>query len=209
MHIEVYSDGSATTADKPGGYGWVMCVDGKKYLEGNGHMTLASNNDAELEAAIQGLLAAKLLVPTLEEMALHNVRVTLVSDSQLVLGWASGRYTFRQANKMDKYKHLQFLVHAMNVDTRWVAGHTGDEHNERCDTLANEARLGVQKKVEKVEAIMEGASVIGRKKTGIVCLWYKNKLKIIDLDNNFIEDYDRKVHGSRGSMLEIKEEKAR
>lgn len=217
MHIEVYSDGSATTVDKPGGYGWVLCVDGVKWSEGNGHMERASNNDAELEAAVQGLKAAYLVFNPLpiDVLGVLNPReivspsVTLVSDSQLILGWTSGRYKFRQLDKMDKFKELQLLVNLMGVQTRWVEGHTGDVHNERCDKLANEARLGLQKKEEKIEAILTGNSAIGHKKIGVVCLWHKNSLKVIDLEHNIVEDYNREVHGSRGSMLEVREDKNR
>jgi len=110
---------------------------------------------------------------------------------------------------MDKFKELQLLVNLMAVKTRWVEGHTGDEHNERCDKLANEARLGLQKKEEKIEAILTGNSAIGHKKIGVVCLWHKNSLKVIDLEHNIVEDYNREVHGTRGSMLEVREDKNR
>jgi ribonuclease HI len=155
MNIEVYTDGSATTNDKPGGYAFVVVIDGIKYHEGSGYMPNASNNDAELEAAIQGLIYLKenyvklLFLPGKEPppgQYPKNAKITLVSDSQLILGWASGRYTFRQVDKMEKFKRLQLLVHEFDVQTRWVEGHNGDEHNERCDKLANEARL--QKQVD-------------------------------------------------------------
>jgi len=154
MHIEVYTDGSATTKDQPGGWGYVIVVDGQKYSEGSGHIEKGTNNDAELEAAIQGLEKIRQCfvdkVPdyssSTEPLALI---VTLVSDSQIVLGWASGAYAFRQENKIEKYKQLQILVKTWNVQTRWVEGHTGDEHNERCDKLANAARL--QKDVNSIK----------------------------------------------------------
>lgn len=224
MHIEVYSDGSATTNDKPGGYGWVMCVDGKKHSEGSGHMLLASNNDAELEASIQGLKAAQSLITLqalsdapppdesatrLERMISAVNQVTLVSDSQLILGWASGRYVFRQTDKLHKFKELQLLVNLLSVKTRWVEGHTGDEHNERCDKLANAARLGVQAKSDKADAILEGKTLIGSKKIGVIGIWYKNVLKMVSLEDNIVEDYDRAIHGPRGSMLEVREDKLR
>ena len=57
--------------------------------------------------------------------------------------------------------------------------------------------------------MLDGRSLIGRKKSGIVCVWYKNKLKVIDLEQNIIEDYNREMHGARGGMLEIREEKSR
>lgn len=214
--IEVYTDGSATTADKPGGYAWVMVIDGKKHSEGSGHMEKASNNDAELEAAIRGLYAAKMhTIPPLDVLGHYDIVeitppiVTLVSDSQLILGWATGKYTFRQQDKLDKYNTLRILMSNLNAQARWVQGHSGNEHNERCDQLANEARLGIQKQSDKIEAILEGKTLIGSKKTGVVCFWYKNCLKIVDFVDNIIEDYDRTIHGPRGSMLEIREDKSR
>ncbi len=148
MKIEVYSDGSATIASKPGGYGYVVVFDGVKATEGSGYMPLASNNDAELEAAIQGL--AKVLKMRIDgEIPIGTHEITLVSDSQIVLGWVTGAYRFKQKAKMHKFEQLQYLVRKLNVKTRWVEGHTGDEHNERCDTLANIARKGTEEKPKK------------------------------------------------------------
>lgn len=218
MKIEVYSDGSATTSDKPGGYGWVMVVDGAKTSEGNGHMPNASNNDAELEAAIQGLVAAykyilsRTSAPSSDPIShgeAYQTSVTLVSDSQLILGWADGQYKFKQSAKMEQFQKLRGLVARMSVKTRWVRGHSGDEHNERCDTLANEARTGIEKNQKREIAKENGETLVGTKKTGVVCVWYKNCLKVVDLDTNIVEDYKREIHGPRGSMLEIREEKSR
>lgn len=232
MKIELYSDGSATTNDKPGGYGWVMTKNGVKVLEGSGHMDKASNNDAELEAAVQGLIevfkyvsvvctdpvCVHGFVPTMlhhgEMQACPNIHkgqysVTLVSDSQLVLGWADGTYRFKQAAKLDQYHKLQALVTRMNVKTRWVRGHAGDEHNERCDKLANEARTGKEKKDKKPRPPKAGNSQIGTKKQNIFCIWHEDVLKVIDLENNVIEDFNREAHGARGSLLSMQSEKMR
>lgn len=207
MNIEVYTDGSATTKDKPGGWGFVVVIDGVKYAECGGHMAGASNNDAEMEAAIQGLAAVLKYVNTLSSE--YECNIILVSDSQLILGWASGTFQFKQLNKIDKYKQLQFLVHRLSVKTRWVKGHTGDEHNERCDKLANEARLGVNRKKDREEAAAAGKTLIGTKKSGTICIWYKDKLKVIDLETNTCEDYERPIHGPRGGIFEVREEKSR
>jgi ribonuclease HI len=213
MIIEVYTDGSATINTKPGGWAFVLVIDGKKHSECAGHMALASNNDAEMEAAIQGLAAALKLVNSTAcfgtGMANEKFEVTLCSDSELILGWTSGRYRFKQQSKIAKYDQLQFLVKRLGVKTRWVKGHSGDEHNERCDKLANEARLTVNRKKDREEAIVAGKTLIGTKKAGTVCVWYKNQLKIVDLETNVIEDYDRAIHGARGGTLEIREEKSR
>lgn len=146
MDFEVYTDGSATTKDKPGGWAYVIVKDGVKVTEGSGFSAGATNNDMELEAAIQGLAAAYKLLDSISKSELMttpnpNFYVTLVSDSEIVLKWVTGEYRFKQQDKMKKFEQLMRLVKTMDVRTRWVEGHTGVEHNERCDELANEARL--------------------------------------------------------------------
>lgn len=152
MKIEVYSDGSATIATKPGGYGWVLVIDGVKVTEGNGHMPKASNNDAELEAALQGLAhVLKMRIDGKIPIGAHEV--TLVSDSQIVLNWVAGTYRFKQQNKRHKYDQLMHVVKKLNVKTRWVQGHSGDTHNERCDKLANEGRKMYDEPKEKLAKV--------------------------------------------------------
>src|SRR5271170_5311388 len=100
MKIEIYSDGSATTVDKPGGWAWVITVDGEKHSEGSGYCPNATNNDMELQGAIQGLKASLQIVNSTAcigiSMANETFHVVLCSDSQLTLGWASGEYRFNQ-----------------------------------------------------------------------------------------------------------------
>lgn len=207
MKIEIYGDGSATVATKPGGYGYVICFDGVKITEGNGYMDKASNNDAELESCIQGL--AMVLKMRIEgKIPIGEHEIYLVSDSQIVLGWVDGTYRFKQRDKMYKYEQLQYLVKKMNVKTRWVKGHSGDEHNERCDKLANLARKQLEKDDAKQEQKKQtkpvSQSKIGKKKPGTFCIWYKGKLKIVDFEKNIVEDYDNTIHGKRESRLETR-----
>lgn len=216
MHIEVFTDGSATTADKPGGWGYVLVVDGVKHSEGNGHMPNATNNDAEMQAVIEGLKAALAfsdqIVDTISNLKLSDttkIAVTVKSDSQLILGWTSGVFAFKQQDKLEKYKELRALVGYTGAKTEWVRGHNGNEHNERCDKLANLGRLQKQEELDRKDAKDRGDTLIGTKKTGILCVWYKGVLKIIDLDKNVVENHNRDSHGARGAVLEIKEDKHR
>lgn len=149
MKIEVYADGSATIATKPGGYGWVIVQDGIKVQEGSGRIENATNNDAELEAAIMGLAyVLKMLSPMLHKEG-QEPHVELVSDSQIILGWANGTNRFKQKKKMQKFQALKFLMERLNAKTRWIKGHSGDEHNERCDKLAGWARKGTKETPKK------------------------------------------------------------
>lgn len=137
MNVEVYCDGSATTGDKPGGWAFVILVDGVKVAEGSGHLAKATNNVAEITAAISGL-----------EHVLNDARfsgavsITLVSDSQLTLKYASGEYQCRKYHLVPLYCKLRQLNDKLKITTRWVRGHSGEEHNERCDELAKAARDG-------------------------------------------------------------------
>lgn len=115
--IEAYSDGSGNSSDKPGGYGWVLVVDGVKVDEGSGHLENASNNDCELRGAIEALKAAykyihRPLNPlgTYEAVEIIPPQVTLVSDSQIILNWANGSYRFKQLDKQNQFETLRALV---------------------------------------------------------------------------------------------------
>ncbi len=146
MKIEVYSDGSGNTFDSDGGWGYRLIVDGSLHSEGSGYLGKATNNVAEIQAAISGLDAAR----SLRRSLLHadplllpdSIKVTIVSDSQLVLGYASGRYQCKALHLTQLYIQLRQLYKELNADFRWVKGHSGDEHNEACDKLAKAAREG-------------------------------------------------------------------
>jgi ribonuclease HI len=221
MKIEVFCDGSATIATKPGGFGWVLVVDGVKHSEGNGHLEKATNNDAEMEALIHGMIAAYKfshqpvdVLGRLGPVEITLPEVYLCSDSEIALGWADGTYRYKKNVNTDRYKLLLELVRRLNAKTQWVKGHNGNEHNERCDRLANLGRKGLKeeppktpkksKKQPQSPNLDHKSPKIGKKLKGTICLWYKNSLKVVSLSDNVIEDYDESVHGKRESYLEVK-----
>lgn len=142
MLIEVYADGSGNTFDSDGGYGWRICVDGTFHSEGSGYLVSATNNVAELTAAIKGLEAAKILLGQHQVQQTGPHQVSLVCDAQLVLGYASGRYQCKALHLAPLYIKVKALYKELGANGRWVKGHSGDEHNEACDKLAKAARLG-------------------------------------------------------------------
>lgn len=203
MNIEVYADGSATTQGNAGGWASVILVDGVVHKELYGHLESATNNDAELIAAIQGLKY------TDQTFGDQIAVVTLISDSQIILNWASGKFRFKQLNKMDMYHELRGLVSRLKVQTKWVKGHSGDVYNSRCDLLANMARKNVQGISNGNTVTVPNDSKIGTKKNNTASLWYKGKLMVLDFDLGVIECYNREIHGKRGSPIEIRESKER
>jgi ribonuclease HI len=142
MKVELYADGSGNTFDSDGGYGWRCVIDGSLHSEGNGYLTKATNNVAEITAAIVGLEHVFKILNTQDVLAQGPHEVVLVSDSQLVLGYASGAYQCKALHLAPLYIKLRSIYGTTKATTRWVKGHSGDEHNEGCDRLAKAARLG-------------------------------------------------------------------
>lgn len=138
--IQVYSDGGARPSNPgPSGWGIVVVQEGVAVEEANGFIGYATNQIAELVAAIAGLLSTPV-----------GAKVELISDSQYVLKgiseWRKGweRRGWRNAagdpvaNKA-YWQQLFALVDERQVRVRWVKGHAGDTFNERADTLASAA----------------------------------------------------------------------
>ena len=143
MDIVVYSDGSGNTFDSDGGYGYRILVDGIHWIDGSGYLKKATNNVAELMAAIKGLEKAKEYIKSHEDVHKglgFNYNVTLISDSQLVLGYASGKYMCKAIHLTQYYIKVRALYNELNVTPKWERGHQGEPNNEACDKLAGEAR---------------------------------------------------------------------
>lgn len=135
MKIEVYCDGSSSgNATGPGGWGYIVLVDGAKLSEGSGHLSKTTNNIAELTAAIEGLQYVA------SNPALAGGETWLISDSQLVLRYATGEYKCRKFHLVPLYIKLRKLYGDLKAQTRWVKGHAGDTYNEACDILAKAAK---------------------------------------------------------------------
>jgi ribonuclease HI len=144
--IEVYSDGSGNTFESDGGYGFVIIQDGAIIHEGSGYISSATNNVAEITAAIEGLSYVE---RQSNSGLLNTTEITLISDSQLVLGYASGKYKCKALHLTQLYISLRKIYTQLNAKQHWVKGHSGNPYNERCDVLAKTARESKGIKNEK------------------------------------------------------------
>jgi ribonuclease HI len=142
--VELWTDGSGTS-EGPGGWAFLLRHrdrDGKIFdLLNGGQLQEATNNRAELTAAIEGLRALK-----------RRCAVTIVTDSEYVMkpfteGWlakwrAKGWRTSRGdvvANQ-DLLLELEAEVSKHQVSWRHVRGHAGVEENELVDQVAGMMR---------------------------------------------------------------------
>jgi ribonuclease HI len=143
--IEVWTDGGCQGNPGPGGWAFVMRgPDG--VLERSGYDAQTTNNRMELTAVREAL----------QEISRHDgwksLSVSLSTDSQYVQKgitewihtWQSNGWktTARKPVKNDDlWRSLVELSAGMTISWLWVLGHAGNELNERCDTLVQQAIL--------------------------------------------------------------------
>jgi ribonuclease HI len=95
---------------------------------------VASNNDAEYQAAILALEKA---------LELGAKRVALHLDSELVVRQLKGEYRVREPHLRDLHRKAS---EALNRFSRYSILHISREENRRADQLANEA---IDQKIKK------------------------------------------------------------
>ena len=140
--VVVFTDGSADTKTRRGGYGAVIRVGGKR-RELSGGFRGTTNNRMELTAVIKALEAVK-----------KKSDVVVFSDSQYVVrammegwvdNWRANGWARDKGQKLmnaDLWQQLDALCRKHTVAFEWVRGHSGTRENERCDRLAVAAGQG-------------------------------------------------------------------
>lgn len=133
--INLYSDGSSLGNPGPGGWGTILEYNGNE-KELSGPQENTTNNQMELKGVIEGLKA--LNSPCI---------VNIVSDSTYVVkginewldSWVKNNW--RTAGKkpvknLELWQEYLEVSKKHKINAKWVKGHAGHEHNERCDILA-------------------------------------------------------------------------
>jgi len=140
--VKIYTDGACSGNPGPGGWGAILMY-GNKKKELSGGEPSTTNNRMELISVISAL-----------EALLEPCEVTLYTDSQYVanainLGWLKSWKNKGWKRKGGEVKNLDLwiklvpLLETHKVTFEWVKGHADNEHNNRCDELAVEARLAL------------------------------------------------------------------
>ena len=134
--VIMYTDGAYRGNPGPGGWGAFITYEGAS-KEIFGGKPDATNNQMELSAAIEGMVALK-----------EPCQIDLFTDSKYVMDgitqWIHNwkKNNWRTAAKKDVknkelWQKLDELINFHQVQWHWVKGHSGDEGNEMADLLAN------------------------------------------------------------------------
>lgn len=135
----VNTDGGCRGNPGPAGFGVVVQHPVSGTIENSGYIGRATNQIAELRAAIEGL---KLTPEGAEVLLKSDSQYTLKGISEWRAGWERRGYrnaAGQPVANLELWKELWAAADVRKVRTQWVKGHNGDVMNERCDCLANEA----------------------------------------------------------------------
>ncbi len=133
--IKIFTDGAARGNPGPGGWGAIIAREFEVHEIG-GRDPYTTNNKMELTGAIEALKVLE-----------FGVDVRVYTDSEYVMkgmtewignwqknGWKTAAK--RPVENQDLWKDLLLASEGKNVEWKYVAGHSGNEANERCDEIA-------------------------------------------------------------------------
>jgi len=125
--VDLYFDGASRGNPGPAAVGWVLATDDGIVAEAGDRIGHKTNNQAEYEALITGLRAAR--DHGFDRVALHG-------DSKLVVEQLRGNW---DTNDPTLREHRVTVLELLAEFDDWSATHVPRELNDRADDLANDA----------------------------------------------------------------------
>jgi len=123
----VYFDGACRGNPGPASVGWVIVTSDGIAAEGNARICETTNNDAEYQALIRALEAAR-------DYGISEV--DLRGDSQLTVKQVRGEWDANEPTLRERRVRVRELLTGFD---RWSLEHVPREINSHADELANEA----------------------------------------------------------------------
>ncbi|ESP89895.1 ribonuclease HI [Candidatus Halobonum tyrrellensis] len=123
----VYFDGASRGNPGPAAVGWAIVTSDGVVADGNETLGRTTNNQAEYEALVRALEAAR-------DYGLSEADVR--GDSQLVVKQVRGEWNVNEPRLRERRVRARELLEGFD---RWSLEHVPREINDRADELANEA----------------------------------------------------------------------
>ena len=129
----------------PGGWAFVIVLDGRVVMEKSGSMKETTNNQMELSAAIQGLLYFNEHIQLKEVHLFTDSKYVIDGINSWIHGWKKNNWktsTKKPVKNEELWRSLDELNSKLTVNWNWIKGHSGDIFNDKVDLLANNATVG-------------------------------------------------------------------
>jgi len=145
--FKIYTDGGCSGNPGPGGWAYVMVqqtFQGEQVIaKDKGSEKDTTNNRMELTAVIMALRALKTMTGVPHQAAvLTDSQYVQKGITEWIRNWK--RNAWRTADKkpvknQDLWMELDALANEFPLKWEWVKGHAGNEYNEMCDAMTQEA----------------------------------------------------------------------
>jgi len=144
--IKIYTDGGCSGNPGPGGWAYVIIKENNQehaiLAEKYGSERNTTNNRMELTAVIESLQTV---------LSMENPGKTVIfTDSQYVqkgitewiIKWKKNAWSTsdkKPVKNQDLWVKLDSLCGKISPEWEWIRGHAGNEFNERCDKMTQQA----------------------------------------------------------------------
>lgn len=126
MKFKIWCDGGCSGNPGPGAYAAIIKREDGNIVEVSGIAELTTNNQMELAAVYHGLRQLP-----------KESQVIVYTDSRDVIGWLNGTWKRRNPGIIKACRGVDEVIAVKNLTVTWehVAGHAGNEMNERADAI--------------------------------------------------------------------------
>lgn len=162
-HIEIYTDGACLGNPGPGAWAAVLSH-GSHRKELSGAEPATTNNRMEIQAAIGALQALK--VPC-DVLFFTDSKYLISGATEWTKNWKRSGWITKSKNPVknaDLWKELDAVTARHKISWQWVKGHSGNDGNERCDALANEAIAKLQAQMTPAQLRAELDAFVAQQK---------------------------------------------
>jgi len=145
--LKIYTDGGCSGNPGPGGWAYVIIIktfQGENIIaENKGSQKETTNNRMELTAVIEALRALKKMNDAPRQISVYtDSQYVQKGITEWIRNWK--RNSWRTSDKtpvknQDLWIELDSLTGDFVISWEWIRGHAGNEYNERCDRMTQEA----------------------------------------------------------------------
>lgn len=149
--IQIYTDGACSGNPGPGGTGYLIFIDNIQQARSGTGYRHTTNNRMEIKAVIEGLNKAKYLYDKFNGKRDTDVKVTVYSDSQLVVNTMNNGWAKKTNN--DLWEALDKALEQFNRKVKFVKvkGHANNNYN----IIVDETAVAHSKNPTKIDSLYE------------------------------------------------------